>query len=503
MDPYRAFVAVSVAILILVPCGAGAGVPAPLLEGPVSGGAGEPFVAATTFDLAQVGYVQEEFFVSGSAVSYTSAVPLGADGVWSASEDEAADYKTRILVHRPEQRERFNGTVLVEWLNVSGGLDAAPDWILAHTELIRRGYAWVGVSAQRVGVEGGGGPALLDPMPLKEVDPARYGTLDHPGDSFSYDIFSQVGRALLAPPETNPLGDLEVERLLAAGQSQSAFRLVVYINAVDPLARIYDGFLVHSRGAVATPLAQAPQTSVPAPGATLIRPDVRVPVLMLQMETDVVTLQSAALRQPDGARYRLWEVAGTGHADYYVAEFGASDLGRSAEAAEVVVATEVAGGRIRCEVPINSGPQHFVTKAAVRALDQWVAGQQSPTSAERLELAPGSPIALARDPHGIARGGIRTPHVDAPVATLSGLGQTGSILCVLFGSTTPFDATKLYALYPYRRSYNWAVRRSVRAALDAGFLLPADARLILQASRRSEIGDRRGRMEIGELDSEP
>ena len=46
-------------------------------------------------------------------------------------------------------RKKFNGTVVVEWLNVSGGVDAAPDWTFAHTELIREGYAWVGVSAQK------------------------------------------------------------------------------------------------------------------------------------------------------------------------------------------------------------------------------------------------------------------------------------------------------------------------------------------------------------------
>jgi len=44
--------------------------------------------------------------------------------------------------------------VIVEWLNVSGGVDAAPDWIQGHVELIRDGFAWIGVSAQFVGVEG-------------------------------------------------------------------------------------------------------------------------------------------------------------------------------------------------------------------------------------------------------------------------------------------------------------------------------------------------------------
>ena len=31
-----------------------------------------------------------------------------------------------------------------------------PDWTLLHRELIRAGHAWVGVTAQKAGVDGGG-----------------------------------------------------------------------------------------------------------------------------------------------------------------------------------------------------------------------------------------------------------------------------------------------------------------------------------------------------------
>ena len=74
---------------------------------------------------------------------------------------------------------------MVEWLNVSGGTDDAPEWTLSHNELIREGFAWVGVSAQQVGVDA-----------AKSTDPAEYSSLSHPGDSFSYDIFAQAGQAI-------------------------------------------------------------------------------------------------------------------------------------------------------------------------------------------------------------------------------------------------------------------------------------------------------------------
>ena len=44
------------------------------------------------------------------------------------------------------------------------------------------------------------------------------------------------------------LEDLAVERVLAMGESQSAFRLSTYVNEVDAAAAVYDGFLVHARG---------------------------------------------------------------------------------------------------------------------------------------------------------------------------------------------------------------------------------------------------------------
>ena len=182
---------------------------------------------------------------------------------------ETAAYKTRVLVYRPTSRKKFNGTVIVEWLNVSGGLDASPDWTSAHTELIRDGFAWMGVSAQYAGVEGGGGIINIVSLPLKTVNPARYGSLVHPGDSFSYDIFSQAGQAIRHPMGTNPLGDLEVKKEIAAGDSQSAFRLVTYVDAVHPLAEVYDGILLVTGGA---DLGNSPAaadiviTSAPVPG---------------------------------------------------------------------------------------------------------------------------------------------------------------------------------------------------------------------------------------------
>jgi hypothetical protein len=163
--------------------------PDPPLVTPVPG---KPLLLLGAFDIAAVGYVAEEFFVSGTASSYAPTAELGADGRWSVTPSGTAEYTTRIVALTPARRSDFNGTVLVEWLNVSGGIDAPAVWMMAHREILRAGYAYVAVSAQRVGVEGGGTSMLGVDMSLKSQDPARYAALHHPGDEFSYDIFSET-----------------------------------------------------------------------------------------------------------------------------------------------------------------------------------------------------------------------------------------------------------------------------------------------------------------------
>jgi Alpha/beta hydrolase domain len=232
---------------------ASATVASPSVSGPVGGGTPSEWMFSTSFNLAQVGYQEKEFFISGTAKSYTSSQLLTTDGKWNniVPTGTTAPYTTRVVVRTPIDPAKFNGTVIVEWLNVSGGVDAGPDWTLSHNELIRDGFAWVGVSAQWLGVQAAQGNNPL----VVPGDPARYGALSHPGDSFSYDIFSQAGQAIRHNAALM-LGGLIPNKLIAVGESQSAGRLVTYINAIQPRDHEYDGFLVHSRGATGAPLQQ-------------------------------------------------------------------------------------------------------------------------------------------------------------------------------------------------------------------------------------------------------
>ena len=180
--------------------------PAATIGGPLTGGKGIALVAANTGPpLAKSGYTESEYTAAGSATSYRATSGLPTDGTYQLAPDSQASYETRIVVRRPSDPAKFNGTVVVEWLNVSGGADTAPEYTYLATGLLRDGYAWVGVSAQRIGVEGGAvavqvpGASGLTAGGLKGQDPVRYGALHHPGDAYSYDIYTQVARALRAP----------------------------------------------------------------------------------------------------------------------------------------------------------------------------------------------------------------------------------------------------------------------------------------------------------------
>ncbi len=328
---------------------------------------------AGAYDLGALGYTQQEFLLEGTAHSYRLISDRGPDGRWSVEPAAVAPFTTRVIVRRPADDTRFSGTIVVEWLNVSGGLDAAPDWMLTHTHLLRRGHAWAGVSAQRAGIEGGG---LVPGMHLKAAHPQRYAALSHPGDAWSFDIFSQAGRAVLAElRQAAPAGS--AARLLASGHSQSGAFLVTYVNAIDPHAGVFDGFLVHGR----TGAGAALDTGF-RPGATTqavgerIRDDLRVPVIVLQTETDVTLLGSGLAKQPDSDLLRNWEIAGAAHADSYLLFASGQDDGAlpPARLAELIQpTTDILMGHT--EVPVNSGPQHhYVECAAVDQLDAWVAG---------------------------------------------------------------------------------------------------------------------------------
>jgi Alpha/beta hydrolase domain len=460
---------------------------------PVSG---KPNLLLGAFDIAELSYTAQEFFVSGNATSYSVAGKWDSDGHWRVNPSETAEFVTRLVVLTPVDPSVFNGTVLVEWLNVSGGIDAPAVWMMAHREIVREGYAYVAVSVQQVGVQGGTSMGPAGDMSLKKLDPERYAPLRHPGDAYAFDIFSQVGRLVRDSGDGEVgqglLGALTPEFVVAVGESQSAMFLTTYVNAVDHVAGTYDGFLVHSRFGSSAPLDgssifESSESSVPE--AVRFRSDGRVPVLTVITETDLIGgLRHGyhLARQPDTDTVRTWEIPGTAHADNYTIKVGFIDTGFAPLAAIVAAyaPTNVLMGQ-QLDHFINFAPQHhYVLQAAIAALHRWVrTGEPAPVAA-RIELTDIELPQPVLDANGVARGGVRTPWVDVPIARTAGSASTEIVMSLLFGTGEPFDQATLRRLYPGGADdYLEHFTKALDGAIGSRFLVPADRQEILDLAR--------------------
>jgi len=329
---------------------------------------------------------------------------------------------------------------------------------VSHEHLIRRGYAYVGVSALRGGIET---PAIG----LKAWNPSRYAGLDVTedgwitDDALSFDIFSQAAQAVRTPVGVDPMGGLQVEQVIAGGGSLSAGRLIMYHNSIHPLAGVFDGFVAVS-------------------GGDLLRTDLDVKAFKILTETEMVGKQ-VTIRQPDSARFRRWEVAGASHIDFDMWE--ALSTLRERDLAPP--------GTPSCSLPPFSRiPAHFVWNAALDRLVSWVKYGVDPPSAPDIELVTlGPPVVIARDSFGNALGGIRLSQLAVPTSTNTGLNP--SHVCLKYGTFQPFDSGTLDALYRNHGTYVSRVAQVTVDNLVSGFIVMEDAEETVRQAARSVIGE--------------
>jgi hypothetical protein len=434
---------------------AAAVVPNPTVTGPIPAAAppGDPSHAypfySTTVDLAASDYVEEEFFLEGTANHYNTP-PLATGSII----DSGHKYTTRIIVRRPASPDDFNGTVLMEW-QIGPGLDTDAFWLEEHDHYIRRGYAWVGVSVRRAGIH----TAVTG---LKAWSPSRYGTLDvtqkgtFVSDELSFDIFSQAAQAVRSPVGVDPMGGLNVERVIAISAGAG---FVTYLNSIHPLAGAFDAFLVL------------------ALNAGKLRTDLDVKVFKLLGEISIATYGQAALRLPDSDHLRSWEIAGTASHDFQFQQ-GVVPL-RARDG--------LAPLRTDCTLPPFSRiPGRFVFNAATEQLVRWVTDNIEPPHAPDIEVAAG---VIARDSFGNALGGIRLSQHAVPTATNTGV-NSGPEFCSTFGSYQPFDANTRDALYPNHGTYVSQVTHTTHDNLKNGFIVLEDATATVQEAAQSDIGKR-------------
>ncbi len=441
-------------------------VPAATVTGPIAAdkaGSGtlNTIYSASAIELTENGYVEEEYFMEGRANRYSSVELETAEVV-----DSGHRYKTRLIVRRPMSAQNFNGIVIVEWINVTGGPDKDIDWWQSGTHFIRNGYAYVVVSAQQMGID-----------TMKQWSPARYDSLDtsHDGmlsrDELSYDIFSAVGKAINRVGESTPasavdiLNGLKAEQIIATGHSQSASRLATYLNNVHPIDPVYDGVMVHG-------------------GGGRIRDDQPVKIFKIMAETDMA--RRAASPQPDSANFRQWEVAGSSHVDVpFEIEYAKVRNLREALPIDNVQPREQA-----CDLPTYSRvPFRDVMNAAFEHLVVWIRDGVAPPTADRLQLARVIPtVEFARDEYGNVLGGIRLAEHVVATAKNTGMNKGSNRFCGLYGSHQPFDQATLDKLYPSKESYVSAVREVVGQNLSDGYILPIAAQQTISQAQASNMG---------------
>ena len=442
------------------------------------------------YDVTEFGYQQDEYLFAGTAKSYPPlTVPPAA-------------YASRMIVWTPKDPSRFSGTTVVEWAEVSdfGQFELTVDLSYESQLLEQRGDAFVLVSAQQDGVcqPSPTGPNGCTPTSLKGVDLARYGTLHHPGDAYSFNIFSQALQAIKHPNGTAPLGTLRTRTLIAEGFQASADKYFVNRPPVAPtLDRPFSNY-----GAMNAYLSSGADDDAQLADAFLIdgaAPPVeptryRVPTLHY--------LDESAIRwtpTPDTTNHVTWEVTGAPHVDRWggdnikIPSSTPSWLAHDDELTRRETDDNFGqlpdAGAGTCAPGPHTGdlyPRRFTLDAAVADLVTWATGGRPAPSAARIDRVttmPRSPInQLSRDGDGNATGGLRSPIIQVPVATYAGNA------CIDAGTTTPFSPGVLTQRHPTHRDYVEKLLAATNTAIDQRFLLCPDAQTIMAKASASNAG---------------
>jgi len=470
------------------PARAASRVPNPTVT-PATGGQGRAG-GGLRYDVTQFGYEEHEFVFDGTARTY-GPVSL-----------PPAHYRSRMIVWTPNDPSKFNGTTVVEWAEVSdfGQFELTVELNDQSPMLEQQGFAFVLVSAEQRGVCDRT-PDGCTTTSLQAADPARYGSLDHPGDAYSFDIFSQALQAIKHPTGTAPLGTLKTRVLIAEGFQRSIDKyfpvgapvsstpstspISIYgplndylANGADADARLADAFLIDAAAPAVEP------------------PTYRVPTLH--------HLDESAIRRtptPDRRNHVTWEVVGAPHADRWsgghieipspngpTAKLSRRDEEARRDKYDNFGQEAFSAGDV-CAPGPNTGsafPRRFTLDAAIVDLRAWVVdGVRAPAAAriERTVAVPDTPSKkLERDADGNALGGLRSPVVEVPVATYNGEA------CISSGTMIPLPPERHAQLYPTHQRYVQELLAATNDAVADRFLVCQDAETILRKASASTVG---------------
>ncbi|MCX4315607.1 MAG: alpha/beta hydrolase domain-containing protein, partial [Lachnospiraceae bacterium] len=138
-----------------------------------------PFASAVFHcKLEELGYVEEEYFMSGMANVYREGEYQKPEVIFPD-----APYTTRLLIRRPARTEAFSGNVVIEDLNASAMMDIDRMWVNSWKYFTRNGDIYIGITSKGHVVDA-----------LKKFDPKRYKAIN----------WSNPMPEREAPPQTGP-----------------------------------------------------------------------------------------------------------------------------------------------------------------------------------------------------------------------------------------------------------------------------------------------------------
>ncbi|MEG2097507.1 MAG: alpha/beta hydrolase domain-containing protein, partial [Pseudoflavonifractor sp.] len=366
-------------------------------------------------NLQEYGYAEKEYFMSGTANVYGIS-PWSKQGTnvpVVTLPDES--YTTRVLLRYPTDPAKFTGKVYIDILNASSGVDLEDVWRRSYDHIMKEGHAYIGITSKS-----------LTATALQKFDPKRYADLDWGTSAYAdenglvWDMLGQLGTwangkdaaALFGKPVTN---------VYLSGQSQSGFYMNTFLNVFYPYLNnalggkdVFSGYM-NLVGSGNTNLsggnAADAKRDVPVTGSWAKTEEPYI-VMMSGMEATFQSdpgfgYQRVADQNSATHKFRLYEVAGAPHSDPTV-----GIIPNDAEIARAKANGEGRGNKVydaaHYETDLNLDP--FVD-AMLDNIDAWAAkGTPAPNADQHW-------VKTGKDADGNQLGGIRSPLIEAPIAT--------------------------------------------------------------------------------------
>jgi len=326
-------------------------------------------------------------------------------------------------------------------------------FFFTRTYMMNHGHISVEIAPQKAAAE----------QMIVASNPQRYGSINIPDMGQANEIIAQVGALLKANGPTSPLAGLRVRRLILMGTSQSAGTLRGYLSAhatwrMPDGKPIYDGYLPTSTGGT------MPVTKV----------DVPLVQIATQTEVNAGAPMGNLYRRPDGDapgdQFRLYEIAGMPHND-------------SRE--------NPTYNPPMCDMPVTTFPVGAMMAMGLHHVIEWADKGVVPPRAERIVVENGT---IAVDASGNARGGVRSPYVDVPVAKYSvpnhanpKPGTRDDFYCGIAGAETQLSADQRHALYKDAAAYRGKVKQRLAELTRAGWFLPDYAAQVTSDAEKARI----------------